>query len=397
MAGREDRSSMRRGRRSLILALVILLCGAWPAEAARAKAAPTRRLTARAAILIDNRSGQILYEREPDLRLAPASTTKILTALIALRSGALDRNVPVSPYAASMQPSKINLKPGWSMNMEDLVYAVLLNSANDASVVVAEGLGGSVEGFARQMNVTAYALGATHSHFVNPNGLPAENHYSTVRDLTTIMRHGLMMPHFRNILSTRTLGIRPAEGSNRPISLRSHNRMLARTDAHVIGKTGWTREAKRCFVGAATANDREIVFAVLGATDLWGDLARLIDFGLGRTDEVDRAPATSWQQATEKSDNGIGDDSRPERRPAATRGYAVQVASFRRQGNANSLREKLARQGYRPVVERVATGRKKVSYRVSLRGFPSAESAKKTADIVGRTCGVTPRVVAEGA
>lgn len=382
---------MRRCRTILILALLVLVGGARPAAAAR-----TKPLTARSAIVLDNRSGQVLFEREPDLRLPPASTTKILTALIALRSGALERNVPVSPYAASMQASKIYLQPGWSMNVEDLVYAVLLNSANDASVVLAEGLAGSVEGFSRQMNVTAYALGATRSHFVNPNGLPARDHYSTVRDLTAIMRHGMMLPHFRNILSTQTLAIRPA-GSKRTIGLRSHNRMLGRTDARVIGKTGWTREAKRCFVGAATAGDREIVFAVLGATDLWGDLARLIDFGLGRTTEIDRAPAAPWQQAAGSARGGIGDDDRTERRRAASGKYVVQVASFRSEDTANALRKKLAKQGYEPVVERVAAKRKKVSYRVSLHGFSSAESANKTADAVRKTCNVEPIVVFRGA
>src|SRR3972149_26373 len=120
-----------------------------------------------------------------------------VTSLHYFRIGLLARNVPGSRYASSMQPSKIWLQPGWRMNVGDLVYAVLLNSANDASVVLAEGLAGSVPRFANLMNTAAYELGATHSHFINPNGLPEEEHFSTAQDLAIIMHHALKIPRLR--------------------------------------------------------------------------------------------------------------------------------------------------------------------------------------------------------
>src|SRR5262249_46989093 len=148
-------------------------------------------ITAKAAILIDNQTGEILWQRNPDLPLPPASTTKIVTALLALESGRLDDSLNVTPEAAQAPPSKISLRPGWRMRVRDLVYALLLNSANDAAVVIAEGLSGSVRSFAERMNWEARALGATNTHFVNPNGLPAADHYSTARDLATMFRRGM--------------------------------------------------------------------------------------------------------------------------------------------------------------------------------------------------------------
>ena len=170
---------------------------------------PLYRLTATAAIVVDDRTGEVVYARNSDLPLPPASTTKILTAYLALRSGQTDEHVVVSRNASQMQPSKIWLRPGWLMNVRDLIYAVLLNSANDASVVLAEGLAGSVPDFTALMNRTARRMGARNSNFVNPSGLPAEGHYSTARDLSIIMRHALALEPFEEALSTQQTLIYP--------------------------------------------------------------------------------------------------------------------------------------------------------------------------------------------
>ena len=218
---------------------------------------------------------------DPDLPLPPASTTKIVTALLALKSGRLDGSLSVTPEAAQAPPSKISLRPGWKMRVRDLTYAVLLNSANDASVVIAQGLAGSVPGFAERMNAEARQLGARNTHFVNPNGLPAANHYSTARDLATIFGHAIENPLFSAVVHTKTASVWPSEGSARRIALRNHNRLLGNYRIEVVGKTGWTIAAKKCFVGAARADGREMTFAVLGSRDLWGDLKRLLEFGFG--------------------------------------------------------------------------------------------------------------------
>jgi D-alanyl-D-alanine carboxypeptidase (penicillin-binding protein 5/6) len=260
----------RASRLGYAAVLLIALCArpAWSASPLQ-----LGQVTATAAIIVDHQTGEVLFARNPDLELPPASTTKILTAYIALRSQQLGSNIRVSKYAASMQPSKIGLRPGWAVNVNDLVYAILLNSANDAAVVIAEGLSGSMEAFAARMNRTAWQLGALNSHFVNPSGLPADDHYSTVRDLTTIMRHALQVESLERVLSTRTTSIRPASGSRRTISLRSHNRMLGDPRTDVIGKTGWTRVARKCFVGAATQDGRRVLVAVLGSSDSWATCA----------------------------------------------------------------------------------------------------------------------------
>ena len=242
-------------------------------------------LTARAAIVVDAETGQVLFERNPDEQLPPASTTKVLTAIVALESGRLGDTFQVSEQAACVEPTRMGLRARERVQLRDLLYAVLLRSANDASEVVAEGLAGSVEGFATRMNRRAASLGATRSHFENPHGLTAIGHVSTVRDLATIFRHGLRMPMFRSILGEHRAEI-PVEGPKvRTVAVRSHNRLLSGWTYRVIGKTGYTRAARRCFVGAASNGSREVIIALLGASDLWGDARELIEFGLGDTPE----------------------------------------------------------------------------------------------------------------
>src|SRR5215470_1946477 len=184
-------------------------------------------LTARAAAIVDATTGEVIWERNGSTPLPPASTTKVLTAILALESGRLDESFRVSANAAETAPSKINLRPGQRMRLKNLLYAVLLNSANDAAEVVAEGLAGSDEAFAVRMNARARELGATTAHFANPHGLTAPGHVASARDLATIFRHGLQIPLFRDILETRSVQV-PLESSGvRWISLHSHNRLLS--------------------------------------------------------------------------------------------------------------------------------------------------------------------------
>jgi D-alanyl-D-alanine carboxypeptidase len=355
--------------------------------------------------LVDHRTGDVLFARNPDLELPPASTTKILTAYVALESGRLADSVTVSRYASQMQPTKIGLLPGWRMNLYDLVYAILLNSANDAAVVIAEGVAGSVERFGSLMNRTAWHMGALNSHFVNPSGLPAEGHYSTARDLTTIMRHALRLEVLEQILSTRQMTIRPTAGSQRAIALRSHNRMLADPRTSVIGKTGYTRAAKKCFVGAATQNDRRVLVAVLGSTDLWGDLRRLLDWVYDNPVDPKLRPGMptdlDWRQAAaakpgiprpraqDGSASAQGDIEEPRE---AKRLYGVQAAAFRSRADADRLRRKVATLGYSAVVEPI-TVRQRRLYRVTVQGLSSRAAALRVADKLKRTYGLAPRVV----
>ena len=258
---------MRRQSRSLPIIVLAILFAARVVGAGEAPE-PTG-LTATAAIVVDAQTGDVQFARNPNLPLPPASTTKLLTALIALRQLSPDSVLSVSAYASTMPPTKAGLKPGWRLSARDLMYALMLHSANDASIVIAEGIAGSVPNFARMMNATARSLGATDSNFVTPNGLPTPDHYTTVHDMALIMRAVSQTPGMRDILSTRSAVIQPLSGSTRRIGLRSTNRLLWRDDLHVIGKTGWTREARRCFVGVGSANGHEVIVAVLGSRDVW--------------------------------------------------------------------------------------------------------------------------------
>lgn len=381
------------------------------AGAAQASTLPPK-VTAKAALVADAETGEVIFALNPDVQLPPASTTKILTALVAVRMGDLDREVLVSRDASRAEPSKIWLKPGWRMRAEDLLYAILLNSANDASIALAEGLGGSVSDFSRLMTSTAHELGAMRSNFVNPSGLPDQQHYSTVRDLVTIMRHTLQRPLLRQVLSTPSTVIRPRRGSQRRIALRSHNRFLSRRDVRVIGKTGWTRRAKRCFVGAASVEGREVLVAVLGSVDLWGDLDRLIAFGLAQPSESPRWPSgTEWVEATRRDDSDWRAAVR-EKAPAAKavdvttakpatvaqgadrKGfrYEVHVAAFRSKAQADRLQRQVAAQGYRATVARLRTRRP--LFRVTVVGFQTRASAREAVRVLSKAHRVDPQIVA---
>jgi D-alanyl-D-alanine carboxypeptidase len=353
---------------------------------------------ARAAIIMDAATGEVLFEKNADDALPPASTTKVMTAIVALESGRLDDALRVSAYASETAPSKIGLRPGQRMELRHLLYALLLNSANDAATVVAEGLAGSEESFAARMTTRAGQLGASNSRFANAHGLTAPGHVSSARDLAVIFRHGLAIPRFREILSTRSVQV-PVEGASvHHVSLRSHNRLLSGYTYPVIGKTGYTRAARRCFVGSATHDDREIVIALLGSSDLWGDAKRLFAHGFGAPDEKptvvmagmlpslgrlqrsatrerlrrEAAARAAAERAAEGDDDEPSDATRfavqlgpytsrktvvTTRSRLARRGYsavpagrALRVGSFSTRSRADELAQRLRRNGYKPTV-----------------------------------------------
>ncbi len=258
-------------------------------------------VTARGAIIVDADTGAVIWEMNADEPLPPASTTKVMTAVLALQSHRLDQEFMVSSNAAATPPSKIGLRPGQSVALRDLLYAVLLKSANDAAVVVAEGVSGSELAFANQMNLKARVVGATSTNFVNPHGLTESGHLTTARDLSRIFRYGLGVPGFREVLSTTSAEVEIDGPDARLTIVRSHNRLLNAPDYQVIGKTGYTRPARRCFVGAAGQGSREVVIAILGATDLWGDARRMLYYGMrpDRPTPVLRASATPPPTAAE--------------------------------------------------------------------------------------------------
>jgi D-alanyl-D-alanine carboxypeptidase (penicillin-binding protein 5/6) len=371
---------------------------------ARADAADPS-VTARAALIVDAGSGETIWEKNADLPLPPASTTKVLTAILAIESGRWDDLVTVSPEASAVAPSKLGLRPGERMALGDLVYAVLLNSANDASTVVAEGLAGSELAFARHMNAKAREIGARNSNFVNPHGLTAPGHVSTVRDLSKIFRYGLRLPEMREVLETSRIKVPLQSRRISSVGLRSHNRLLTGWTHKVIGKTGYTRPAGRCFVGSATADGREVVIALLGSRDLWGDSRRLVAHALGGPSDppavvMAKAPrgrrarvvATEGdeEEVTSRLQRGrvrVASVDRKTTRAAAPKPkdrFSVRLGPYGTRKAAETARNRLAKAGYRARV---------VGQALMLGDFAARTSADKLAKGL-RAKGYRPTIVA---
>lgn len=243
-------------------------------------------IKAAAAVLLDGDSGQVLFERNAHVRRAPASTTKIMTSLLAVESGRLDDYVTISRRAASVGESTIYLKEGERLTLRQLTYGVLLSSGNDASTAVAEFLGGGSETrFVEMMNARAQALGLKNTHFNNPHGLPAEHHYSSAYDLSLLLKEATRNATWNQIAETKWKRI-PGFGKADGRTLRNHNKTLWNYPHATGGKTGFTNAAGRCFVGSAKRGDRRVIQTVLASADLWSETHALLSYGLDHFENV---------------------------------------------------------------------------------------------------------------
>ncbi len=228
-------------------------------------------------VLVEARTGQVLLARNPHLPRPPASTTKILTALLALEHLPLDRVVEISARAAAQREgSAIGLEVGERRTVRELLYALLLKSANDAAVALAEAVDGTVERFVARMNRRARELGARNTHFANPHGLHHPAHLTTAYDLARITLAALRNPTFNEIVQTPVYAYASAQGLLR---LVNGNKLLGRYPGADGVKTGWTVESGRCLVASATRNGRRLVAVLLNAPSVFPDAARLLDYG----------------------------------------------------------------------------------------------------------------------
>ena len=261
-------------------AMLLLLSLLLPAAAAAESELATEEggITARAAILMDRETGRVLWEKNAQLRLPMASTTKIMTAILALELGNEADVITTSKRAAATEGSSIWLEEGEQKTLEELLYGLMLLSGNDAAVAIAEHIAGSVENFAALMNEKAAAIGATNTHFCNPHGLPDDRHYTTAYDLALISAYALQNERFREIIRTPEYIISwPGREWDRV--LQNQNRLLELYPGGDGVKTGWTKEAGRCFVGSATREGWQLVAVVLNAPQMWEDTMRLLDYG----------------------------------------------------------------------------------------------------------------------
>ena len=236
-------------------------------------------LFAHSAVCLDVKTGNVLYEKEADEMEYPASATKILTALIVIEAGNLDQAVEIQIEDTKVEPSALEVKPGETYVRRDLLYALLLKSANDVALALARDNAGSVEAFAEKMNQRAHDLGADSSHFVNPHGLHDPHHFTTARDLAIIARAAMQDATFREIVGT--LEKRMMRGEEEVI-LRNHNKLLGKLPGCTGIKTGFTRQAQQVLVSGAMREGREVISVVLHTNHpgIWEDSKLLLADGL---------------------------------------------------------------------------------------------------------------------
>ena len=231
-------------------------------------------VSARGAVVIDADTGETLFEQNADSRLPMASTTKIMTALVALGEGDLDRVYIVKPEYAAVEGSSMYLKAGETLSLRDTLYGLMLASGNDAAVAIAGECGG-MTAFVGKMNAKAAELGLMDTHFDNPNGLPSDTHYTTAHELAKITAAALKDPVFRQIVSTKSCTVSGHALSN-------HNRLLSMYDGAIGVKTGYTRAAGRCLVSAAERNGRTIIAVTLNDPNDWNDHMEMLDAGFAQ-------------------------------------------------------------------------------------------------------------------
>lgn len=233
----------------------------------------------KAVILMDAKSGRVLYENNSHEKLPPASLTKIMTGFLISENGNLDRKVTISEHAAGTPECTVYLEPGEVLTRMDLLYAAMLPSANDACVALAESIAGSEEDFINMMNRRADTLGLHNTHFVNPHGLHHENHYSTAYDLALLTKAALANPIFAEVVGAQRKVIPWNSRPDEDRILLNQNRLLHRYDDAIGVKTGYTRQAGNCVVGAAQRGDMLLIAVSMNSSTVYEDLETLFDYG----------------------------------------------------------------------------------------------------------------------
>lgn len=257
------------GRRSLAIWVVCLMV----VVGGRAAAETDNPVRAIAYCIMDADTGTILSAQNHQMMLPPASTLKVGTALVAINTLQLQDKVPVSVNAAQAPASKIYLKPGEIYNVNDMLYAILLASANDAARALGERVSGSEDRFARFMTKQLREMGAYRTNFETASGLPSEGQYSTAYDLAFIFRKAMQNPTLARIMNTKTYTLQDGK------EVYNHNRFLFTTEYAVAGKTGYTRASKHTYVGLFRNGDKRIIVSMMGSQGKWADLRTLIEKG----------------------------------------------------------------------------------------------------------------------
>jgi len=269
------------------------------------RSAPTpgsMEVSAAAAILMEADTGEVLFARNPDEPRPPASITKILTALVILERGRLADTVVVSQAAAYVGGHRLGLRRGQRVSLEDLLAAILIQSANDAAVAAAEHVGHGLSGFVALMNAKAQALGMHHSRFANPHGLDEPDHFTTARDMAVLTRAALAHPSFARLVRTQEITLTIWQPARRGLlprarTIQSHNKLLGRLEGADGVKTGYTGGAGQCLVASASRGGQRMIAVLLNDPRRWMDAATLLEFGFGSGGGAARVPSRPWRAA----------------------------------------------------------------------------------------------------
>lgn len=240
-------------------------------------------VSAKSFVLMDGFTLSSLSEKNADRPLPMASTTKIMTCIVALDQASLSDQVLISKEAVGVEGSSVYLKQGEILTLEELLFALMLESANDAAVAIALHVSGSLDAFTQLMNEKAKSLGMSSTNYKNPHGLPCDGHFSTARDLSRLLAYCMQNEAFRVFVGTKNISISAPDSGKRYLS--NHNKLLRIYDTCVGGKTGYTKEAGRCLVSAAEKNGRILICATLDDPNDWMDHVALFDYGFSLFEE----------------------------------------------------------------------------------------------------------------
>jgi D-alanyl-D-alanine carboxypeptidase (penicillin-binding protein 5/6) len=305
-AGQLSSGSVITRRRALALLGSLLVAAATPTEARDflfrdygpgPHLASPDSIQAVAALLVDAQTGQVLYARNTDRHLLPASTTKLMTALIVYEKlGGMNGSVRIIADDRA-EPSNIPVIPGEVISVYDLFHALLIESANDSARALGRAVGGSDEGFVAMMNARARAMGLYNTHFYNPNGLPAPSgtHYTCCADLMKIFAAVLRYPDLREIMSTKEFVIRTRSGTH---ILRNHNRLLGYYPGMGPAKTGWTVASRHTYAASVTRGGRQLLLTLLDSPDKWKDAMILFNWGFAQAATTPELPTAGDDDGT---------------------------------------------------------------------------------------------------
>lgn len=275
-----------------ILLITLILFSLLTVYASSAARREVTGISAKAAVLYEPETGSFLYKKNADTPLPMASTTKIMTALVALDNASLTETVKIHDLAVGVEGSSAYLKRGDEVTMEELLYALLLRSANDAAAAIAFHISGSIEGFAILMNEKAEELGLCSTNFQNPHGLDGKEHYTTAKELAIIASHALDNAVFKEIVSTYK---KTFNYGDRQSTYINHNKLLNLYDGCIGVKTGFTKKSGRCLVGAAEKDGLTFITVTLDAPNDWSDHEKLFDIGYSTLEKISFAKAREYR------------------------------------------------------------------------------------------------------